>query len=94
MRDDGFQVEQPPDVHMQAHAFLSRWQQLPTERRRHLMLAVLGTAVSWVLAGLLATQQAPDPAAPQATGSQDVRTADAGRLIQQSQPATTTRAHP
>jgi hypothetical protein len=94
MRDDGFQVEQPSDVHMQAQAFLSRWQQLPTERRRHLMLALLGTAVSWVLAGLLATQHAPDHATRQANGSQDVRTADAGRLIQQGQPATTTRSHP
>ncbi len=79
---------------MQATALLSRWHRLPTERRRHLMLALLGTAVSWVLAGLLATQRAPTLDAPQATRSPDVRTADAGRLIQQGQLPNATRAHP
>jgi hypothetical protein len=79
---------------MQVTTFLSRWQQLPAERRHHLMLALLGTAVSWVLAGLLATHRAPASEAPQGVRSQDVRSADASRFIQQSQPANTSRAHP
>jgi hypothetical protein len=79
---------------MQATAFLPHWQQLSSERRRHLMLALLGTAVSWSLAGLLATHRAGPSDAPQASRSQDVHSADAGQSIRQAQPANAAPAQP
>lgn len=79
---------------MQATALLSRWQQLPNERRRHVMLALLGTALSWVAAGLMATHRGSDAGAPQAMDSQVVRSADASQSIQQTQPVSATPAQP
>ncbi len=79
---------------MQATASLSRWQQLSSERRRHLMLALLGTAVSWMLAGLLATHRTGPADAPQTSRNQDVHSADASQSIRQAQPANAAPAQP
>ncbi len=79
---------------MQATSLLSHWQHLSSERRRHLMLALLGTAMSWMAAGLMATHRTGPADAPQASRSQDVHSADASQSIRQAQPANATPAQP
>jgi hemoglobin len=59
---------------MHAPALITHWRRLPMPRRRHLMLALVGTLLSWLLAALMActTQTSAVPLYKRLGGSQGI----------------------
>lgn len=50
-------------LNMHAPAPLSLWRRLPAIRRRHLLMAAVGTLISWLIAGLMACTTTVAPVA-------------------------------